>query len=387
MLVLSTTFPAKKGDGTPEFVLTLAAELARGGRDVLVLAPRIPGSVRHEIIDGVEVQRFRYFPHRWERLADGAIVANLRARPADAVQIIPLLVAFTLASLKITRRFRPNVIHAHWIVPSGVIARLLRLITRTPYIVTVHGADAYTLESRSVRWLKRAVLRGAAATVPVSGDIAKLLRQVGDVRPPVPMGVDVERIRTEVGPRQPIPGRVLFVGRLVDKKGADVLLRAAAELPTADVVIAGGGPLEADLRALAADLAISDRVTMLGSVPRAAVMAELSRAAVLAMPSQVGAGGDQDGVPVVLGEALAAGVPVVASRLGGLGEYLHDGATARLVSPGSPTELAAALAELIDDPEAAAALAARATGDVLPQLSLERTARSYADLLAEVAAS
>jgi colanic acid/amylovoran biosynthesis glycosyltransferase len=342
-----------------------------------VLAPRTPNAAREELIEGVHVRRFAYFPRRWERLADGAIMANLRAHPTQAVQVLPLVVAFLFSAFLLVVRERPQVIHAHWIVPAGVIARLLFLVSRTPYIVTAHGADAYTLTGQLPRAIKRSVLRSSSAVIPVSADIGRVLSDVGPTRTPVPMGVDVARIRSEVGDRRPEPGRVLFVGRLVEKKGVDVLLRATARLPNALVVIAGGGPLKSELKHLADQLGVLRRAEFLGPVPRSEVMRQLARASVMALPSQVGAGGDQDGVPVVLAEAIAAGVPVVASALGGLAEYLSDGKTGRLVPPGSVTELAAALASVLDDPGIARGFADAAGMEVLPALTVEHTADVY----------
>lgn len=387
MLVLATTFPARPGDGTPEFVLTLSAALARGGADVSVLVPRVPGAAAAETIEGMSVRRFAYFPRRWEDLAHGAIMANLRQRRSRWLQVLPLLIAFQIAALREARRHKPDIVHAHWIVPAGIVALVLRVLTRTPYVVTAHGADAYTLRSGAALRLKRAVLRRAEATMPVSSAIGQELSALGSVTEAVPMGVDVERIRGEVGERRPEPGRVLLIGRLVEKKGVNVLLSAAAVVPDARVVIAGDGPIAADLKAQAADLGIAERVEFLGQCTRAEVMAQLARAAVVALPSQVGAGGDQDGVPVVLGEAMAAGVPVVASELGGLGEHVVDGVNGLLVEPGSVTELADALRRLIDKPEYAAELAASACERMAGSLDLDHVAARCRSILDAAARS
>jgi glycosyltransferase involved in cell wall biosynthesis len=197
------------------------------------------------------------------------------------------------------------------------------------------------------------------------------------------MGVDVARVKTEVGQRRPEPGRLLFVGRLVDKKGVDVLLRALALLPDpVHLVIVGDGPLRRDLDELATSLGVAGRAEFLGKQTRQEVMAQFARAAVVVLPSQVGGGGDQDGVPVVLAEAIAAGVPVVASRLGGIAEHLADGTTAWLAAPGVPESLAGALKAALDDPAHAAAVSGAATESALPQLSVGHTADVYLDLLA-----
>jgi glycosyltransferase involved in cell wall biosynthesis len=381
VLVLATTFPARAGDGTPEFVLTLASALQRSGMELTVLVPRVPGSRRSEVVAGVRVRRFAYFPRRWESLADGAIMANLREDRRRLVQVPPLVLGFLVAAWRAVRRGRPDVIHAHWIVPAGVVARLLKLLTGVPYIVTVHGADAYTLRSGLARQVKRSVLREAAATVPVSAAIGDELESLGPIEDPAPMGVDVARIRAEVGERKPEPGRVLFVGRLVEKKGVDVLLEAVARMDTLHLVVAGGGPLEHELRDQARRLAVESRVEFLGTMPHAQVMLQMARASVIALPSVVGAGGDQDGVPVVLAEAMAAGVPVVASDLGGLADHVEDGVTGRVVPAGSVEGLAAALLDLVSDPAEARRLAASASTYVEVALGIDVVRTRYIEIL------
>src|SRR6185312_4139905 len=141
VLVLSTTFPVVAGDGTPEFVLTLSSELVRRGHLVTVLVPRVAGAADQEVVHGVRVRRFGYFPRRWENLAEGAIMPNLRQQPSRWLQAPSLVVAFWWAARREARRTQADLVHAHWVVPAGVIARVLR----RPYLITAHGADAYTL--------------------------------------------------------------------------------------------------------------------------------------------------------------------------------------------------------------------------------------------------
>lgn len=381
LLVLATTFPARAGDGTPEFVLTLSAALAAAGVEVHAVVPRVPGAPPREVVEGVEVRRVAYFPRRFEGLAHGAIMANLRAQRWRAAEAPSLVGALAVAARREVRRVRPHVVHAHWLVPAGLVARGLRRTDGVPYVVTAHGADAFTLRSAPALRAKRAVVAGAAATVPVSTAIGEALAPLGPVAPPIPMGVDVARIAAEVGPRSPEPGRVLFVGRLVEKKGVDVLLRALARVPEAGAVVVGDGPSRSALEALAAELGLGGRARFLGQRDRAGVMAELARAALVALPSQVGAGGDQDGTPVVLGEAMAAGVPVVASDLGGLAEHVADGTSGWLVAPGSVDELAGALRAAVADPAGAERRAAAARAALSGALDLDSVARRYRAVL------
>ena len=385
VLMLATTFPAQAGDGTPEFVLTLSSGLVGTGAEVTAVVPRVPGGVPTEVMEGVRVVRFGYFPERWEGLADGAIMPNLRAEPWRWAEAAPLVWRLYQAATREIRRHRPDVVHAHWVVPAGLVASMLHRRHGLPFVVTAHGADAYTLRGSATSRLKKAALSVASATVPVSEAIAAELSPLAPVAPPIPMGVDGHRVRAEVGPRRPEANRILFVGRLVEKKGIDVLIRALPALPEAHVRVVGDGPQRAELETLVAGLGLGPRVTFLGQCDRSEVMLELARASVVAIPSQVGAGGDRDGTPVVLGEAVAAGVPVVVSALGGLAEHVIDGVSGRVVAPGSVADLAGAIGEVLADPAGADRLARAALERFDGSLDIASVAARYRKILDEAA--
>jgi len=378
VLVLATTFPASAGDGTPEFVLTLSQELVKQGARVTVVTPRVPGGRRVDVIDDVSIRRFRYFPSRWEDLADGAIVPNLKARPSRWLQVIPLVFALWWVGRREARRVRADVIHAHWIVPAAFVARLLR----RPYVVTAHGADAYALTGGVFDLAKKFALSRAVSVVPVSEAIGDRLAQLG-CRPhaAVPMGVDIGSIEVLVGHREPVPGRVLFVGRLVDKKGIDDLIRSLVDVPQAHLRIVGDGPSRTSLEALASAEGVANRVQFLGRQPRQGVFTEMRSASVVALPSKVGAGGDEDGVPVALAEAMAAGVPIVASDAGGLSEHVIDGRTGWLVQAASVRQLASALQQALSDPVEAGRRAGEAKVRMAETLDVEHIGETYLRLI------
>jgi glycosyltransferase involved in cell wall biosynthesis len=344
-ILVTTTFPARAGDGTPEFVLTLARSLV--DFDVTVVAPRMPGAAPDEQVDGVRITRFAYFPRRLEGLAADAIMPTLRAHPWRIVEVPCLITALFFATWREVRRQRAVVMNPHWIVPAGLVATAVSFVSRVPYVVTVHGADAYTLKGRLSRLVKRIVMRRASAVLPVSGDIARTLDLPADV-PVLRMGVDTAAVREAIGQRRPEPGLLVAIGRLADKKGIDVLLDALVKVPGGRLEVVGDGPDRAALEAQTRALGLDDRVRFLGRQPRDGVVDALRRATAVVIPSIVGAGGDMEGTPVVLCEAMAAGVPVVASALGGLGECLVDGKTGLLVPPGDVEALAGALARVVD---------------------------------------
>lgn len=377
LLVLTTTFPARRGDGTPAFVLTLAEAMAAATRPT-VLAPRVDGASARESWGAVRVRRFAYFPRRWEVLAQDAIMPTLRARPWTVVQAPCLVLAMLVATLREVRR-GVDAIHAHWLVPAGLVAAVVARATGVPFVLTVHGADAHTLTGPVLERLKRWVVRQATAVVPVSHEIADRL---GLPRASaVPIGVDFEQVAADVGRRAPRPGRFLFVGRLAAKKGVDVLLRAAAAVPGATVRVVGDGPDRPRLERLARSLGVDDRVVFLGRLGRDGVMAELAEAAALVVPSVVAADGDRDGTPVVMMEAVAARVPVIASSLAGLGQYVLDRETGHAVAPGDADALAARMRAVVEDPAAAARFAATAHERWRDELDVRAVATVYLSAL------
>jgi colanic acid/amylovoran biosynthesis glycosyltransferase len=380
VVMVTTTFPARPGDGTPEFVLTLARSIR--DFDVTVVAPRMPGGARDEMVDNVRVRRVAYFPRRWEGLADDAIVPTLRAAKWRVIEAPFLIGSLVIVTWREVRRQRAVAVNSHWILPAGLIALAVHALTRVPYAVTVHGADAYTFRGRLARRLKRLVLRRAAAVLPVSQDIARTLDL--DDAPVLRMGVDTASIRAAVGERDPQPGLLVYIGRLADKKGVDVLLEALVRVPSARVQVIGEGPDRTALVALAARLGVADRVRFCGKLPKREVLAALARAHAVVIPSKVGAGGDMEGTPVVLCEAMAAGVPVVASDLGGLGECIDHGSTGLLVPPDDVDALSATIAKVLSGSIDLDALGRAAAAEAARSLDIGAIAAAYGRVLASV---
>jgi glycosyltransferase involved in cell wall biosynthesis len=227
---------------------------------------------------------------------------------------------------------------------------LIRWLRRrhVPYVVY----SAQNLEKRyppPFRWFGRWSLQGAAGAYPCNEASARILRSRGLSGPAVviPLGIDVDRFEPADRPAPKGALRVGFVGRLIPVKGVDVLLRAAALDPRFEVEIVGSGPESERLSALAADLGLSERVVFTGHVDGDETPAVYRRFDALAVPSVPTPGVVEQFGRVVV-EAQASGVPVVASRSGGLPEVVGDAGI--LVEPGDPGDLARGLARLLDEP-------------------------------------
>ncbi|MCL3837899.1 glycosyltransferase family 4 protein [Aeromicrobium sp. zg-Y1362] len=343
----------------------------------MVIAPRVPGSPAREEHDGLQVRRFRYFPRRWEDLADGAILENLRARPSRWLQVLPLLFFEFWAVRRAVREFRPDVIHAHWIIPQGFVAALAA--PRVPRLLTTLGGDLYAFRRGPMRRVQGWVVRGSAAVTVMNEEMARIVTDLGatDVRV-LPMGADLGAFRHHAArDRGQEPELcLLFVGRMVEKKGLAVLLDALARTgPAVRLTVVGDGPLRAELEQRA-----PDGVVFAGQLGRSGLAAAYARADVVVAPSVEAASGDKDGLPVAMLEAMGSGCAVIASDLPGLNEAVVDGVSGLLTPSGDPAALAAAIDKLDQDRDLLRRLA-HAAAERAENYSIEATGDRYVELI------
>jgi colanic acid/amylovoran biosynthesis glycosyltransferase len=382
LLVLASTYPASPGDGTPSFVRDLALGMVEAF-DVEVLVPAVPGAAGHERDGALTVTRFRYFWKRWEDLADGAILENARSRRSRLLQVPFLVAGEWLAVRKAVRLHRPDVIHAQWIIPQGLVARLAT--QRIPTVVTTLGGDLYALRSGFARRLKAAVVRRAAAVTVMNDEMADMVMALGAAPAAVsimPMGFDLSTFAPRARSSDPSAVALLFVGRLVEKKGLAVLLDALREHPPAvgwRLTVAGDGPLREALRSAAGAMPVS----FVGQLGRAELANAYAAADIAVFPSIRAASGDQDGLPVALLEAMGSGCAVVASDLPGLNEAIAAGVSGILVPPSDSEALADVLGRLAHDSDERRQLGERGAARAR-QFEVPAVAKGYRDLLLRV---
>lgn len=278
-------------------------------------------------------------------------------------------------------------LHAHFAAAAGLNALRVARLAGLSYSVVAHGYDIFQRPMNLREKLERAAFAAGTCDYTVS----HLRSLVG----PVPaahihrivMGVDGEVFRRT----RPVPGgrRVVAVGRLVEKKGFAVLIRAVALLearaPLDEVVIVGAGPLADELKELSVELGVGHRVRLAGARPHTEVRELLDAADLLAMPCVIAADGDRDSMPVVVKEALAMEIPVVASDEVGLPEMVRA-PWGRLAPPGDPEALAGAVEEMLALSVAERAEAGRAGREfVLERCNADREALRLSELIRAVA--
>lgn len=384
VVTVTTFFPNAADRQRAVFIENLVrAMMSRCRMDVVSPVPRVPpfgnkpewcaqrGIPREDSIEGIPVHhpRFVVVPKLGLFSGLGYFLGILR----------------TLRNL--TRR-GPLVVHAHCAYPDAVGVALAARLLRIPYVVTAHGSDINVYAERpSLRPQIRWALRHAAGVVAVSGPLESKIRTlIGDA--PVPLvripcaGVDAKLFAPRLMPvaRQALGlplqgGLVLFVGQLVPIKGVEFLLDAWIQLARegrldADdlLCLVGDGPLRQSLEARARAGGIADRIRFVGMVPQTDVARWVAAASLLCLPSR------NEGTPNVVVEALASGVPVVASRVGGIPDLVREGESGLLVPPGDVPALSAALARGLGanwDSRSIAASVADLTWDAIAQRNCE----------------
>jgi len=360
VLVLTNTFPRWQGDNEPPFVYELCRRLSEEF-DVAVLAPHTLGSMRHERMGSIEVFRFRYFVPRWEKLAyQGGILANLK-RNRWRYLLLPLFfIAQRNALLRIMRIQRIDVIHAHWLIPQGLTAVTAGLLKKhmPPLLCTAHGGDLLGLNGWLSNLLKRWVIRRSSRLTVVSDTMmgrALLHGAEPEQLQTISMGIDTINVFTPDISARRATNQLLFVGRLVEKKGCTYLLDAMPEIlrryPDTRLSIVGSGSMEYELKQQADRLGIAEAVTFHGAVHNSELPVIYRRATVFMAPSIVTPQGDQEGFGLVLAEAMACGCPVLATDLPALRDVVIDGITGLVCRQKDSSDLVAKVCFLLDHPD------------------------------------
>lgn len=371
--MVAHSFPRVEGDIAGAFIWRLAAALADRGHGVLVLAPADQGDVGPATLGGVAVRRLRYASPKRETLAyQGTMHSDVGRSPLAVLAFAGLLRAFSRAIAEECLKGTVNVIHAHWWVPAGLASALARRHGR-PFIVTLHGTDvAVANRLPGGTAAMAAVLRRATTVTAVSSFLAAAAARA--------LGVPVHAI-----PLTPMPmamtkfpdpdaarSGAIFVGRLTQQKGVHHLLDALARLRrtglSIDLTVVGDGPERAALKAQA--IALGLPVMFTGFVPPERVFDHLAGKRIFILPSV------NEGLGLAVAEALALGVPVVATRSGGIPDLLRDPEAGALVPPGDPGALAEAIRMVLaEDRFAIGAL--RAGKAIAERLSPEKVAEQF----------
>jgi len=348
ILTLTTSYPDGPEDWRGGFVAALNQALEERGHETVTVTPG-PGTLFH---------------------GDG-VVETLRRRPWLAAQIPPGMARLALGARREVTQC--DVILSHWLVPCGLVGAALRKAPAPKWarsrpgpdwsggprhVSVVHGGGLRLLD-RLPEAVARRTLAGIAAGTDRFQVVAPwMAARLKALHPPIASSVDVDPMGVvlptdKAAPRPPPPLRVLYVGRLVQRKGVATLLEAVAAVPEATLTIVGDGPERARLET--AGSLVGERVHFLGARSPQEVLDLHGEHHVIAAPSLPYPRGGE-GTPTAVLDAMAAGLVPLGSRTGGLADLLASGEHGVLVPSDNPDALAAALRRLADTPETLADL-------------------------------
>jgi glycosyltransferase involved in cell wall biosynthesis len=380
VLFLTHSFPRSEGDFAGSFILRLAVALRAEDVKVRVVAPAARGVPEADEIEGIRVERFRYAPRRFEQLAyTGNMASDVASSWTAKLALVGFLGSDFVHAVRVRRNFEPDVVHAHWWFPNGVVGTWVGGLAHIPLVTTLHGTDVRLARTVGVaKPLFSHVLKHSAAVTTVSkwlkDETEALVPGVRPMVAPMPVATDL----FEPGETRH-DSRLLFVGRLNEQKGVEHLLHALAAMKTpANLDIVGDGPSRSSLQQLASNLGIESRIQWRGQLPQKALAPLYQRAAAIVMPSV------DEGLGLVAVEALLCETPVVAFDSGGLRDVIQHEKTGLLVKTGDRAALASALDDLLARDGRGTQLGRAGRLYALSAFAPESAARRYAEIYKQV---
>ncbi len=370
ILLINSEYPPI-GGGAGSASAYLAATLKALGQDIIVLTTGYDRLPREDIENNVPVRRIRTLRRRQDR--------------SNVFEQTMFLFTGTYNTLSLIKKWRPDVILAFFGMPCGAVAWMTKIFTGIPYLVSLRGGDVpgfrpydFAFYHRVISPFLRHIWHGAGVVVANSQGLRQLAI-VFDNKieiEVIPNGVDIQQFSLPEN-RDWEPPKILFVGRLVFQKGLDILVKALGELRELPwhLRLVGDGPHRSELESLAKGFGISDRIEFKGWVGKEEVTKEYQDANLFVFPSR------HEGMSNAVLEAMASGLPVVASSIAGNEELVVQGKTGVLVPPENPEALCEGLRGILTDSAAMVRFGMASRVRVEDHYTWKRVGTQYLDLL------
>jgi glycosyltransferase involved in cell wall biosynthesis len=390
--VLTHNYPRFVGDFSGTFIEALCQEFVTQGQEVTVWAPDDAAYAR-PLDKPVRLNLYRYaWPRAWQQLGYMRSMQGDLALRLNSYVLSPALFAAGIASvLRQARKVRPDILHAHWVLPNGYIGAVVSKRLGIPLVVSVPGSDAqvagknplfrrmarFAFDQAGLLTANSEALRDAV--VALGADPAKFDMIIYGTDPNAlrPQRDRVAARRAELA----IPDEAtifLCVGRMVYKKGFDDLVRALAISPLREsnvvAVMVGQGDQWVEWQALGEQLGVAEKLRWVGTVPKDRIVVDYNLADVLVMPS---VSRPADGLNVCVLDAMSCAKPVVATYAAGNALAVVDGVTGCLVPEQEPAVLAAALMRLHENPALRQQMGAAGRARIEDELGWPHLARRY----------
>lgn len=371
ILVLVHEFPPVGGGGG-RVAEDICSKLARRGHVVMVLTTHIKGLSYREERNGFQIIRF------------GSL--RTQAYRASFLSMAAYVLAGLWAGRRLMGSFKPDVIHAHFAVPAGALAWTLARLTGIPYVLTVHLGDVPGgVPEKTDEWFRwiypftPRIWRNASEIVAVSEFTRQLaLKKYNEKIQVVPNGVDLSTLMPEQISLNN-PPRIVFAGRFMEQKNPLQFVQTLNDLKELkwQCVMIGDGPLMQDVKCAIDDYGLADRFQLTGWLDPQDVLNWFDKSDILFMPSRA------EGLPVVGVQALAKGLAIVASRVGGFVDLVDDDKNGYLIQDMDVVKFSSALAGLLSDPRRLRAFRA-ASLEKARLFELEQIVKEYENIFLRV---
>lgn len=376
ILVITSVYPLTPDGNHGAFIREVIVRLQSTGARFTVFAPAYEGSKSY-VLEDVKVHRFRYCPKPFENLVRDGAPTKIQRQPLYLLAAALYIILGTCQLFWLCVRSRPDLLHVNWPFPHGLMAWPASKLLGIPMVFSFYGgelllAKKFPFVANILRWL----LPVAREVTVISSFTHGLVRQLVASQPLtlIPYGLTIEAKPAKVRQPSEVP-RLLFVGRLDERKGVRYLLEALPLILAEQQVklsIVGKGILEAELKAQSQKLRLDAVVDFLGFVTKEELAEEYANCDIFVLPAIVDSKGDTEGLGIVMIEALAHAKPVVATAVGGIPDVITPEVTGKLVPEKNPEALAKAIVDLLRDPEIAAAMGQKGLLDIQDRFNWNR---------------
>jgi len=395
VLAIASTFPRWENDATPRFVYDLSNRLA-SNYDVIALAPHDKGALKKEKLGKVDVRRFAYFkPESMQKLCyNGGIIPNMKSNFLAKMQMPLLMITEFFAASRIIKKEKISLIHAHWMLPQGLVGVFLKKLFKIPLLVTIHGSDLFPLKNVLFKKLQHFVVKNADfITANTEATKNELMGRFPECKPKIeiiPMGVDSDffrKLKVKKPAKYSKNKILLFVGRLSDQKGLQYLIDALPEVvrkePAAKLLIIGEGPFKAELEQKIDKTNAKDYVEFLGSLPASEAAKYHNYADVFVLPSLANKTGTE-ALGLALMEAMSSGCAVIGTNVGGIPSLIKNGHNGILVPQKDSRELAKAIIMLLKNRKKAETIGKNASNFIRRNYSWVKVGKEFIEIYENV---
>jgi glycosyltransferase involved in cell wall biosynthesis len=388
--VITSVYPEFKGDPHGIFVHRLMREISKNGHDVYIIAPYSGGETDY-ILEGVNVEKFNYFyPKRFQKLCGrSGMIDNVKEGIFVKFQLLTFLLFNIIYSC--SKLNRMDIVHVHWPIPNGLGALFLKYIYKIPYINTIYGEEIYLSKRYHTMSIIKLFVNNSSKTIMISNGTLKASINEGLKKENleiIPFGVDTAFFRPINTEKNENIFQILSIGYLIERKGFDYLIKAVKEVSKSHsnvrLKIVGSGPLETQIKNLIKEQQLESKIQILSNVTDEKLLETYNSSDLFVLPSIVDSQGNTEGLGVVLLEAMACKLPVIASNIGGIPDIVHDNITGRLVQQKDILGLSNAITELIEDENLRKRLAFNGYEMVKGHFSWKQIAKEYIEIYKEI---